>query len=53
MLLSDLWKYIKTSNIRLKTNTGLLIEAYDTHKFMNAQVEQIQYANEYILITVN
>jgi hypothetical protein len=52
MLLHDLWKYVKTSNIRIQTHAGLLIEAYDTHKYMNATVEQIHYTTNYILITV-
>jgi hypothetical protein len=52
MLLCDLWKYIKNSKIRVQTHAGRLIEAYDTHKYMNATVEQIQYARDYILITV-
>ena len=52
MLLCDLWKYMKNSKIRVQTHAGRLIEAYDTHKYMNATVEQIQYAKDYILITV-
>jgi len=52
MLLCDLWKYIKNSKIRVQTHAGRLIEAYDTHKYMNATVEQIHYTNNYILITV-
>jgi hypothetical protein len=52
MILHDLWKYVKTSNIRIQTHAGLLIEAYDTHKYMNATVEQIHYTTNYILITV-
>jgi hypothetical protein len=53
MILHDLWKYVKTSKIRIQTHAGLLIETYDTHKYMNATVEQIHYTNDYILITVS
>lgn len=53
MLLSDMWSYIKGNKIKLQTSNGVSIEAYDTHKFMNAKVEHLAPIDGVIVVTIN